>query len=111
MSTTAADNFSTLPTEVGRAQIEYPFKKNGDRTTRIVKRTYKQLAGNFTPTALGSPDVTFSDHYLIEETDPQPTQTGLESFTRTYATIPTTQTVPSSLILSKPSLSGTFPQV
>ena len=111
MSTTAADNFSTLPTEVGRAQIEYPFKKNGDRTTRIVKRTYKQLAGNFTPTALGSPDVTFSDHYLIEETDPQPTQTGLEAFTRTYATIPTTQTVPSSLILSKPSLSGTFPQV
>jgi hypothetical protein len=110
MSTTAADNFSTLPTEVGRAQIEYPFKKNGDRTTRIVKRTYKQLAGNFTPTALGSPDVTFSDHYLIEETDPQPTQTGLESFTRTYATIPTTQTVPSSVILSKPSLSGTFPQ-
>ena len=111
MSTTAADNFSTLPTEVGRAQIEYPFKKNGDRTTRIVKRTYKQLAGNFTPTALGSPDATFSDHYLIEETDPQPTQTGLEAFTRTYATIPTTQTVPSSLILSKPSLSGTFPQV
>jgi len=111
MSTTAADNFSTLPTEVGRAQIEYPFKKNGDRTTRIVKRAYQQLAGNFTPTALGSPDVTFSDHYLIEETDPQPTQTGLESFTRTYATIPTTQTVPSSLILSKPSLSGTFPQV
>jgi hypothetical protein len=110
MSTTAADNFSTLPTEVGRAQIEYPFKKNGDRTTRIVKRTYKQLAGNFTPTAPGSPDVTFSDHYLIEETDPQPTQTGLESFTRTYATIPTTQTVPSSVILSKPSLSGTFPQ-
>lgn len=110
MSTTAADNFSTLPTEVGRAQIEYPFKKNGDRTTRIVKRTYKQLAGNFTPTALGSPDATFSDHYLIEETDPQPTQTGLEAFTRTYATIPTTQTVPSSVILSKPSLSGTFPQ-
>ena len=110
MSTTAADNFSTLPTEVGRAQIEYPFKKNGDRTTRIVKRTYKQLAGNFTPTALGSPDVQFSNHYLIEESDPQPTQTGLEMFTRTYATIPTTQTVPSSIILSKPSLSGTFPQ-
>jgi hypothetical protein len=110
MSTTAADNFSTLPTEVGRAQIEYPFKKNGDRTTRIVKRTYKQLAGNFTPTALGSPDVTFSDHYLIEETDPQPTQTGLESFTRTYATIPGEQVTSSSFAFTKPSLSGTFPQ-
>lgn len=110
MSTTARDTFGAQPVEVGRAVVEYPFRMNGDRITKTIKRTYKQAPGYFTPTALGSPDAQFPDAYLIEETDPAPTPTNLDTFTRTYATIPSTQTVPSSIILSKPALSGTFPQ-
>lgn len=111
MSTVARDTFGAQPVEVGRAVIEYPFRMNGDRTTKTIKRTYKQAPGHFTPTPLGSPDAQFPNAYLIEETDPVPTQTNLDSFTRVYSTVPGTQTVSSSIILSRPSLSGTFPQV
>jgi hypothetical protein len=111
MSTVTRDNFSTQPQEVGRAVVEYPFRMNGDRTTKTIKRTYKQAPGHFTPTPLGSPDAQFPNAYLIEETDPAPTQTNLDAFTRTYSTVPSTQTVSSSIILSRPSLSGSFPQV
>ena len=111
MSTVAHDSFGAQPVEVGRAVVEYPFRMNGDRITKTIRRTYKQAPGYFTPTPLGSPDLQFPDAYLIEETDPAPTPTNLDTVTRTYSTVPSTQTVPSSIILSRPALSGTFPQV
>lgn len=110
MSTLALDNIGTAPVEIGRARIERPFKQNGDLDTKVVTRTYKQAAGYFVASVRGAPDREFPNCYLIDESDPQPTLTGCETFTRTYANIPPTQTVESSFVLQKPAMSGTFPQ-
>lgn len=69
------------------------------------------VAGPYVPTTgttatISAPDTDADDPlaYLVEETDPEPTPgTDFETFWRTYARVPGTQTVPSTLSITKPT--------
>ncbi len=97
----------------GRPTISWPFLNNGDRSSILIVRQFRCLAEYYQPGQLGiDKDPSHADAYLISETDPTPTGIGsILAITRTFARVPKTQTVPSSIALSRPSISGTFPQV
>jgi hypothetical protein len=104
--------------QIGSPSFDYPFEANGDMDTVIVTRSYKQTpdafvadraAGTFTPGVYEDPE--YPGAYLMATSKPQETRTGLYSFTRVFATVPTTQTIPGSLFVTKPVIPGTFPQI
>lgn len=97
--------------EIGRAKIERPFRGNGDSTSLLIKRRYKVRPEDFVPMPLKTPDSFYSTAYLIEESDPEPTATGLLEFSRTFAHVPAQQIIPSSMFITKPEIPGVFPQV
>jgi hypothetical protein len=105
----------TTPREVDSPEYEFPFEKNGDFTSTIVRRRYKQTRAAFTA-ARPLPGGVLVDSevpgaYYVGMDSASTTPTGLATYRRTYATVPATQTEPTSINLSKPALSGTFPQV
>jgi hypothetical protein len=102
---------------VGAPSFEFPFLQNGDSASFILTRTYKQtraayiadrLSGTFKLGAVH--DTQYTNAWLIAETPYSVTTTGLLQFQRRFATIPSTQTVPSSINAIKPELTGEFPQ-
>ena len=92
------------------AYITYPFAKDGDTATKIVHQPLLQLADRYVPPTLGgvfssglanlsgSP-VTIGDAYCIGDTEPQPAEAGLVSFTRMWANIPASRSVPTGTTL------------
>ena len=54
----------------------------------VFEQDYKQLAANWTPTAIGTAHPTLATYFLIKESDTQP-QGPLVKWTRTYAIVPT----------------------
>lgn len=111
MSTAARDNHGAAPLQIGRTRIELPFKANGDLASKKYVRRYKQAWDDFTAAPLSIADTEFIDAYLVSETDPEETITGMAAFARTFASIPATQTVAGFVSLSRPTLTGSFPQV
>lgn len=107
---TYQDLYWGTPRRIAQRPREYPFRFNGDVATYIYESTYAVDIGRFTPTAAGTVDPENAAAYLLEETKPEIQQGRIATFRRTYSTVPTTQTVRSSFVLSKPSLSGVFPQ-
>lgn len=98
---------------VGRPKIAWPFLVNGDRTSIVITREFRCRESTYQPAQLGiERDPAYADAFMMTESDPQPTGiSDLISCTRTFARVPRDQTVPSSIVLTRPSLSGTFPQV
>ena len=96
----------------GRGRKSHPFAQNGDYNSIIVVREFRQSEHYFVPGRRGvDKDPVYSDAYLILESDPEPIGMGdAISVIRTYARIPSTQTVPSSIFVNKPEISGEFPQ-
>ena len=96
----------------GRPTIRWPFLINGDRSSILIVRQFRCLAEYYQPGQLGiDKDPSYADAYLISETDPTPTGIGsILAVTRTFSRVPRTQTVPSSILLTRPSISGTLPQ-
>lgn len=105
------DGYGVAPGEIGRPIFEYPFAMNGDILSTSLTRTYKQRPQYYARTPLGTPDQQYGNMYLINEGVPQFTPTGMFLFQRRYSKIPSTQTVPTSRVITRPALSGTFPQV
>lgn len=89
---------------------EFPFEEYGDFKSIIVVETYKQTRAGFIQDMLASRYVpgkathpTYREAYLITTTKPQVTATGLYQFDRTWARIPSTQTIfPGSRYVVKP---------
>jgi len=104
------DNYYGAPVRISRTPREYPFAQNGDTTTAVYVATYMIDQAAFTPTARGTVDPENAGFYLIAETKPEIQDGDIATFSRTYSNIPAQQTVVSSILLTKPSLSGTFPQ-
>lgn len=74
-------------------RINYPFREWGDSSGYIVERDYCQARASYTgPQALDTADGTYTDAYLIEETAPAEADTSLITFTRRYATVPSSFT-------------------
>lgn len=104
------DGDQDTPTRVSCTPPEYPFAKNGDIVTKSYEATYVVNIGRFSPTARGTVDPENAGHYLLQETKPEIFQGKSATFRRLYSTVPTEQTVVSSTMITKPSLSGDFPQ-
>lgn len=104
------DGYYGAPVRISRTPREYPFAQNGDTTTAVYVASYMIDQAAFSPTARGTVDPENAGFYLIAESKPEIQDGDIATFTRTYSNIPAQQTVPSSIRLSKPSLSGTFPQ-
>ncbi len=90
---------------VGRAVIDWPFKKNGDYSTISITREWRQSATVYFPGKLGvDRDPYYTTAYLNEETEPQPIGIGpVVRTTRTFNIIPTQQVNPSSYLFSAPN--------
>ena len=108
---------TTSPVFASPARITYPFADLGDTASKIVHQPLLQLSDRYAPPTLstafvgatdanlsGSP-VTIGSAYCIGDTEPQPAEAGLISFTRMWANIPATNTeYPGSMAYSFPNL-------
>lgn len=95
---------------VGAPRHEWPFRVNGDNVSALFEQDYWQTFATFTPQEYGTPFTPASDYYLVKETPPVFVMAGICQFTRTFARIPSQQSVPSSQFVTRPDISGTFPQ-
>lgn len=90
---------------IGSPRWTWPFRQNGDRVSAYFEQDYWQSIATFTPQELIVPHPTLRDFYLIRETPPVPMFADVWQFTRTWARIPATQNVYSTLAINKPALS------
>lgn len=100
---TYESHVTTSPVFDKPAKIIYPFAEIGDYTTKEVHQPLLQLADQYAPPTLdsafstslanlsGSP-VSIGSAYCIGDTQPQPAEAGLVSFTRKWSNIPATYT-------------------
>lgn len=117
MSLVAHERDYSTPQEYDTPAYEFPFEGNGDYTTFVVTRKFKQFRQNFIASRLAGQyragvdfDAVHRDAVLIATSEPGQTITGLFAFTRTFARVPLTQVVPSSRGVAKPDLTGPFPK-
>lgn len=99
---TYESHVTTSPVFAGPARITYPFASQGDLTTKIVHQPLLQLSDRYAPPTLGTAfvgatdanfsgsPVTVGSAYCVGDTEPQPAESGLVSFTRMWANIPAT---------------------
>jgi len=83
-------NWATATETTVEPRITYPFKGSGDESGYIVERDYVQAQADYDPMALDTLDG--AGEYLIEETVPQAIDASLCSFTRKFATVPSSFT-------------------
>ena len=107
---------TTSPVFDKPAYITYPFADLNDTSSKIVHQPLLQIADKYAPPAIngvfsaglanisGTP-VTIGSAYCIGDTEPQPVDSGLVSFTRRWANIPAENTEYIG------SMSFAFPQV
>lgn len=102
------DGYGVAAEQIGNPIFEYPFAQNGDLTSRTLRRTFKQRPQYYQRTQLGTPDQQYGNMYLISESEPVFTTTGLYQFVQVFANIPATQTTYSSRSISKPAVPNEF---
>lgn len=95
---------------VGARRFEYPFRQNADRVSALFEEDYWQTKDTWTPQEFVTPHPELRDFYLIGETEPVEFMAGLVKFTRRYSRVPQRQIIPGSMFVTKPLLSGNFPQ-
>ena len=108
---TYESHVTTSPVFAAPAKITYPFANQGDTATKMVHQPLLQLADRYAPPTLGTAfvgatdanfsgsPVTIGSAYCIGDTEPQPADAGLVSFTRMWANIPASRTVPTGTTL------------
>lgn len=111
MSIIARDTpYGGAPFQTQPPEYEFPFLVNGDSTSFIVTRTYKQriedynadrLAGRYMPGV--DQDPSHPGAYLMTESKAAHTATALAQFTRTFARVPSPQVVYGSRVITKPA--------
>lgn len=107
MATSYTDKPLTTPAQVGSDLVEYPFASLGDVATRLITRRYWVRPASWVPSELGvdATKITVAsvDYYLIAESQPTTTGTGLFAFTRRYAPVPPAQVEYSTIAINKPA--------
>lgn len=108
------DSIGLLPVEIDHTVPNYPFTVQGDFTTLIITRTYRQLAAAYTPAQPGitrdsrpsnadDDTVYYPDAVLISPENVRPIGLGLVvEFSRTFARIPPTHYEPASRLFDRP---------
>jgi hypothetical protein len=114
---TYESHVTTSPVFASPARITYPFANQGDTTTKIVHQPLLQLSDRYAPPTLGTAfvgatdanlsgsPVTIGSAYCIGDTEPQPAESGLVSFTRRWANIP------ANMIVTGGSVTSTMPYI
>src|SRR5574343_779011 len=102
-----SDGTFTSAVQNGPKRVFYPFANapTKDTTTKGTVRNYVVLPNSFSPAAALSTDPDDATQYLIEESELS-VEAGVGSFSRTFCKVPGTQTVPTSVIVSKPQIPG-----
>lgn len=108
MPSTLIDGNFVGANPVGSPRYEYPFRQNGDRASATFEQDYWQAVASYVPQDLGIPHDTLRDFYLVAETPPVKVLGDIYRFTRTYARLFATQTIPTSYLFSTPNFT---PQV
>ena len=104
----ARDRDYTQPQEQDAPEFEYPFELNGDFSSFVLRRRYKQTRAAFTanrPLPGTVADSEFGQAYLMATTPQGTTPTALVAFQRTFATIPADQITYGSRVITKPAVS------
>jgi hypothetical protein len=106
MSTLLLDGRYTTGFFVGRPAFSFPFTANGDVTSFLIEREWRQSAASYVPGRQGvDKDPVFNNAYLVGETAPATLLIGdIISTRRTYARIPADQVNYSSRSLTKPTI-------
>lgn len=108
------DGTFTSAVQNGPKRIFYPFLNSPtkDSTTKGTQRNYVVLPTSFSPASALSTDPDDNTQYLVEETE-LAVEAGVGRFSRTYCKVPSAQTVPVSVAVSKPTIPGdsTYPKV
>lgn len=87
-----SDGWATA-VEIGTvARIDYPYQSIGDTTAIIYERDFVQAGEDWEPLALSTPDGTFTDAFLFEETEPSEIGAGLVQWQRRFGTVPSSFT-------------------
>jgi hypothetical protein len=109
-----SDGTYTSAVQNGPKRTFYPFLNSPtkDSTTKGTVRNYVVLPGSYSPAAALTTDPDDATQYLIEESELS-VEGGVGRFARTFCKVPGTQTVPTSVAVSKPQIPGddTFPKV
>jgi hypothetical protein len=111
-------DFSTralvAPTKITRPFLNWPAK---DTATKLFERIYEIDRASYTPFAAlatlpndGTDDPADAAAYLVNESEPALQSDGTQQVRCLFAHVPATKTLPGTIMLTKPGISGTFPQ-
>lgn len=86
MSAFRIDGALTTAQTMGGARKSFPFE--GDVSSFIVEQDYQVLLTSYSPLALSTAHGTYTNAYLVRESELENIGAGVVKFTRTYAQIP-----------------------
>ncbi len=110
MSNIARERDYSTPQPCGTGDIEYPFRLKDDYDSYLLPRFFKQTpeafkadkeARKFRIGTVVDPDDGLA--WLVAESNPQSTLTGLYAFSRTFARVPPPQLFTTSRVFTKPN--------
>lgn len=87
-TTTATDGNFDVAKSTGDRRWSAPLP---DNKLCMFEQTYMQLSRRFLPATLGTPDISFPDYFLVQESPTTDIGGGLCTWTRTYARVPDTR--------------------
>jgi hypothetical protein len=103
------------PTKITRPFLNHPTK---DSATKLFERWYEIHRDSYTPFAAlatlpaeSTSDPADTAAYILEEGEPDTDADGTQRVRCLFGHVPPQQTLPTSIKLTKPTLSGTFPLV
>jgi hypothetical protein len=99
---TLLDGTYIAASEVGSPRYKFPFRQSGDNISSLFEQDYWQSMDAFMPYTLGTANTKAPGFYLVDESDPVPLLANLVKLTRTWARIPASQSVDSTLSVTKP---------
>lgn len=104
MSAFRIDGALTTAQTVGGARKSFPFE--GDNATFIVEQDYHVMLANYSPLALDTAHGTYTNAYLVRETELENIGGGVVKFTRIYAQIPASRNEYATFAFQFPGLRG-----
>jgi hypothetical protein len=119
------DGVFTAPIQDGAKRIIYPLGPEGNYTAQLIERLYVVAAtayafepvNRYAPTTgqtVPTCDPENSQAFLVEEVaDESLNPLGMTRFRRTYATVPSASTLPSTIVVPRPNIpgDGAFPRM
>lgn len=111
MSLIARERDYSKPQEHGTPDYEFPFESRGDFSAFVVTRSFKQFRASYIADKLANrypvgqtPDTEHVAALLVRTEELGTTPTGLFSFRRAFAVVPTRQIVPQHYAFATPNL-------